>query len=312
MTAKHFNEIMNCLDDDLLEQAQMPPVRKNHRLVYLVSASAACLCLILLAMHLIPYHYRAAVPDISDITAMGYYLPVPQDSENILYDIVSLQDGRCIAQVEFSYAKNDYIYRCVSANGTEEFSLLAETGSADLEWSVGDLCLQLSYDENGNTMLGWYCPSEDIQWCLIGPENTAPLFDTALLILNTLGYELAVCPSGAQNVSYNVCRIGELTVGETVFSLGGVNYSFRMASSPDSFGSFPDISGLDGSFSILLEDSVVWCPAVLSYNEGGEGKIIWFDVVPGMVYSLSMDSSASRTALMSAALALFEPAQGDS
>lgn len=311
MNIKHFNKIMNCLDDDLLEQAQMSPRRKANRLVYLVSASAACLCLIL-ALHFIPNLQRASGPDASDITALGYRLPLPQESENILYDLVSLQDGRSIAQVGFSYGQSDYICRCVSANGEGDFALLADIGSADLEWSVGELSLQLSRDKNGSAILGWYSPSEDIQWCLIGPENNDSLFDTALLILNTLGYKLAVCPSGAQNISYNVCQVAELTAGETTFTLGGIGYSFRMASSPDTFGSFPDISGLENSFSVRLEDSVVWCPAVLSYNEGKDGKIIWFDVVPGIVYSLSMDSGASRTALMSAALALFEPAQGDS
>ena len=56
---------------------------------------------------------------------------------------------------------------------------------------------------------------------------------------------------------------------------------------------------------------VLWCPAVISYDESGAGKITWFDVAPGLVYSLSADSGASRDALLDMVNRLFTPAQGE-
>ena len=56
---------------------------------------------------------------------------------------------------------------------------------------------------------------------------------------------------------------------------------------------------------------MAWCSARLSWNEDGSGKLVWFDLVPGLLYSLTMDSGASEQALMDMAAQLYEPAQGD-
>ena len=37
--------------------------------------------------------------------------------------------------------------------------------------------------------------------------------------------------------------------------------------------------------------------------------LLWFDLVPGILYSMSMDSGASEEALLEMANSLFEPAQ---
>ena len=51
--------------------------------------------------------------------------------------------------------------------------------------------------------------------------------------------------------------------------------------------------------------------AQLSYDEGGAGKIIWFDIVPGIEYSLSVESGANAEALSDMASLLFTPMQGE-
>jgi hypothetical protein len=56
---------------------------------------------------------------------------------------------------------------------------------------------------------------------------------------------------------------------------------------------------------------VSWCPARVYYNAGGEGKIVWFDIVPGLLYSLTMSNGASEKALEEMASQLYTPAQGD-
>ena len=57
--------------------------------------------------------------------------------------------------------------------------------------------------------------------------------------------------------------------------------------------------------------AVSYCVARLSYEDGGGGKIVWFDPVPGLLYSLSMNSNASAEQLTELAVQLFSPAQGD-
>ena len=71
-----------------------------------------------------------------------------------------------------------------------------------------------------------------------------------------------------------------------------------------------DISGL-GSFSLSAAGKVSYCDAQLSYDEDGAGKIIWFDIVPGVEYSLSVESGASEDSLIAMANELFTPLQGE-
>ena len=54
-----------------------------------------------------------------------------------------------------------------------------------------------------------------------------------------------------------------------------------------------------------------WCPARLAWNDGGTGKVVWFDVVTGQLYSLSVDAGASRESLLDLAGQLFLPAQDE-
>ena len=72
---------------------------------------------------------------------------------------------------------------------------------------------------------------------------------------------------------------------------------------------FADISGIDGTFAENIEGKVLWCSAKLHFDQNGQGRIVWFDVVPGILYSLSMDSGASEAALLDLATELFVPAQ---
>ena len=70
-----------------------------------------------------------------------------------------------------------------------------------------------------------------------------------------------------------------------------------------------DISGTTNTFEASSESQVLWCSAKLEYTENEGGKVIWFDVVPGILYSLHMGSGASEEALLDMAAQLFEPAQ---
>ena len=76
-----------------------------------------------------------------------------------------------------------------------------------------------------------------------------------------------------------------------------------------------DVSG-NGSITVhtwmdtrISAGEVTWCRAKINYTPGEQGRIIWFDLVPGILYSLSMDSSASDEVLLELANELFVPAQ---
>lgn len=73
---------------------------------------------------------------------------------------------------------------------------------------------------------------------------------------------------------------------------------------------FQDISGLP-DYGTTEDVELLWCPAVVSYDEGGTGKRTWFDAAPGLVYSLSNDTGASKGTLPEMAASPFTPAQGD-
>ena len=70
-----------------------------------------------------------------------------------------------------------------------------------------------------------------------------------------------------------------------------------------------DISGMAGPFEKVAAGEIHWCKAKIIFNDNGQGKILWFDLVPGILYSVSMDSGASEEGLLNIAYSLFEPAQ---
>ncbi len=98
-------------------------------------------------------------------------------------------------------------------------------------------------------------------------------------------------------------------MGETTFTLDGVSCAYRIAPTYDTSADFADISGVEENFAHHAETEVGWCPARLDWSEAGAGKIVWFDVVPGQLYSLSVDAGASQESLVDLASRLFTPAQ---
>ena len=72
-----------------------------------------------------------------------------------------------------------------------------------------------------------------------------------------------------------------------------------------------DLSGIDAPYETETDTELGWCQAKLLYTDGGAGKILWYDVAPGVLYSLSMDTGASEEALQDMALALYTPLQDD-
>ena len=103
--------------------------------------------------------------------------------------------------------------------------------------------------------------------------------------MKELGYNVAVAPEAATNITYNAFLLNNLTVSETTFILDGIRYSYRIASTNEISEDFADISGTTIAYDNTLRTEIGWCPAKLSYTENKTGKIIWFDIVPGLLYS---------------------------
>ena len=135
------------------------------------------------------------------------------------------------------------------------------------------------------------------------------MLTTASQILRSTGLDVTVAPEEATDITYNAFLLDGLTVAETTFVLDGIRFSYRMAATAELLEDFKDISGIEGPFERISAGEVAWCRAKINYTEGEQGRIIWFDVVPGILYSMSMEQGASDETLLELANELFEPAQ---
>ena len=290
-----FRTLMNSVDDDLLEEAMTTQKRKRP-LPWIAAAVAACLLLVVGTM------MRPGVT-MATLSGMGYDMKLPEKAEYIRYDIVSILD-REAAQASFVIRDTKYVYQAVK---TVEQQPLSDSGEV-LSWNVGNVDIQLS-SSGASTSVSWYRAEEQTQWYLTADADSLEVLTTASQILRATGLNVAVAPADARNITYNAFLLEGLTVAETTFELDGITYAYRMAATMELGEDFADISGIDSPFAESIEDRVLWCRAKLRFDRGGRGKVVWFDVVPGILYSLSMDDGASEAALLDLATELFVPAQ---
>lgn len=290
-----FRTLMNAVDDDLLEEAMTTQKRKRP-LPWIAAAVAACLLLVMGSM------MRPGVT-MATLSGMGYDMKLPEKAEHIRYDIVSMFD-REAAQASFVIRDTKYVYQAVK---TEAKQPLSESGEV-LSWNAGNVDIQLS-SSGASTSVSWYLSEEQTQWYLTADADSLEVLTTASQILRATGLNVAVAPADARNITYNAFLLEGLTVAETTFELDGITYAYRMAATMELGEDFADISGIGGTFAENIEGKVLWCSAKLHFDQNGQGRIVWFDVVPGILYSLSMDSGASESALLDLATELFVPAQ---
>lgn len=297
-----FQFLMTAVDDDLLEEA-MTPVRKRTPRPWIAAAIAACLVLVIGLVSL-PGRYAAVTA--AQLAEMGYEMKLPQQAEKIRYEIVSKAEQQA-AQASFLIQHTKYTYQTVKALEQQPLSP-GKSEDQVLSWSAGDLNIQL-LSSPSTTFVSWYIQEEQTQCYLTARANTLEVLTTASQILRATGLNVTVAPDDAENITYNAFRLDGLTVAETTFQIDGITYAYRMAATMELLENFADISGMDGPFARIAAGEVYWCRAKLNFNDGGQGKILWFDLVPGILYSMSMDRDASREALLDMANSLFEPAQ---
>ena len=294
-----FRLLMNAVDDDLLEEAAVPV--KRARILPWIAAAA---CLVLMAgLTLGPNHSPAMT--LSQLADCGYDIRLPEEAMQISCGITTHTD-REAAQASFLLEDTEYVYYTVK---TLEPQPLPHSADAQvLSWNSGDLGIQLLSSDTG-TSVSWYQQEQQTQCYLSATASTRQVLTTASQILRATGLNVAVAPPDARNITYNAFLLEGLTVAETTFELDGITYAYRMAATMELGEDFADISGIDGTFAVNIEGKVLWCSAKLHFDQNGQGRIVWFDVVPGILYSLSMDSGASEAALLDLATELFVPAQ---
>ena len=294
-----FRIVMEAVDNDLLEEA-MEPVAKRKRPTWIIAA-AACLLLVLSLPMLRP---RTPSVSLAQLQGMGYEMTLPETVEVISYELVTLDD-RSGAQARFLVGDTEYIYR---EEKTDQPRPLADGTAELLTWNADSLDIQLCTAAD-STSVSWYTREEQTQGYLTAQADSLAVLTTASQILRTTGLDVTVAPEAAKDITYNAFLLDGLTVAETTFELDGVRFSYRMAATAELLEDFTDISGMAGPFERISAGEVAWCRAKINYTPGGPGRIIWFDVVPGILYSMSMDDGASDEVLQALANELFEPAQ---
>jgi hypothetical protein len=295
----NFRIVMQAVDDDLLEEA-MAPIAKKKRPAWIL---AACACL-LLVLSLPMLRPRTPAVSLEQLQSMGYAMTLPETVEVIGYELVTLHE-RSGAQARFLVGNTEYVYR---EEKTAQPLPLADGAAELLSWNADSLDIQM-YTGTDSTSVSWYTREDQTQGYLTAQADSMEVLTTASQILRSTGLDVTVAPEAAQDITYNAFLLDGLTVAETTFELDGIRFSYRMAATAELLEDFTDISGMDGPFDRISAGEVSWCRAKINYTPGGQGRIIWFDVVPGILYSMGMDRDASDEILLELANELFEPAQ---
>ena len=305
---------MDAIDEEWLEEVQRPLPRFSG--VRRWGALAACFCAAALAAALwLPGRIgdRAAGSDNGragtfaaggDTQPLSATLVLPADAELAADPQPHRDESGAVTSVSctVTLGGSDYDYGAAYAAGP----LAAPDGAMPSgSWQVGPLTLLL-YDDGA---VGWYDAECGVQWYCVPLEDGQPLV-TAFAMMDAQSYTVPAPPAGAEVLGYDLFDRDGSTVTEVTFVQDGSTWCYRMAPTADVSDTIPDISAFTGGTE-TAESLVAWCPAVLRWDEGGAGCILWRDMAPGLVYSLTADSGASETVLQDMAALVFRPAQDE-
>ena len=318
-----FTRMMSAVDEDLLEEAQRPVKHQRKRpWIALAASTAACIAIIASTV------LRAPAPNPSDSTlvinpmktatvveveALGYRIPIPENAEAPSYYLINLgaEQATPMAEVRFVQNGGEYTCRTLKTASSEDISGLHTQWSQNDTWKLESLEVTVKEADDLTACVSWYEQDTGMQWCLSGNQGASALLSTAGDILNTLGYNLDVAPDGAKELVFRKLTQEGLSVGETTFVLDGIFYAYRVAATNVVEVNFADISGIEKDFTKEASAEIGWCSARLSFDKNADGKIVWFDPAPGLLYSLYMETGASEEALLDMAALLYDPAQDD-
>ena len=322
MNQKRFYRFMTSIDDTFLEEAMDVSDRYRKRF-YRYAALAASICFVAgTCFWVIPWGRAEKQENYTDenssnaivteavLKELGYDIKIPDDASSVEYILISREDHDIpLLQTSFSMNGTNYVC-CTQQTDYPELLHDFEYQENSISWTMGELEL-CSYQYDTFSYVDWYISDTGTQWSLCAQIDDTSVMTTARDILINLGLDVKVEPEGAQDVLYHVFSLEDFVVAETSFLWEGVQYSYRMASASEIFNELPDISETGENYAIEQNSEVGWCPAQLYYTEGEAGKVIWFDVVPGLLYSLTVNDGASERTLLDMAETLYTPAQNE-
>lgn len=332
MNVKKFHDYMNAIDPKFLEEAQIPAPKKKVPVYAWIGSIAAAVAVLVISVVAIRTSQRKTTTEdnFQNMTMMAcaenpVQVVTTEDVAQLGYDVMEWDDAvyttidmgeryaAPMTQTCVTIDGSEYTYRALQTDEAEDISGMYYDWEDTLFWTVDNVELQLQVCEEAS-LLTWYDPVKETE-CSIsvtGDINQRESFmNNAREIMEILGYNVSVAPEGASDVYYRVQKVGDLVAGETSFVYEGVAYAYRIASTIEVKEDFDDISGTTDDFEQEKEGKVQYCPARLSYNTGKNGKIVWFDVVPGLLYSITMEDKAAEASLLSMAEMIFVPAQGE-
>ncbi len=308
---------MDAIDDELLEEAQRPLHRGGAVLRW--GGLAACLCAAALTVGLWqPWNGVAQTADEAAFSAvedaavssvspdpLSASLTLPENGELVsAYDLHRDAAG-AVSSVSCTVSLNGADYAYTAAYAAQPMTAPDGTQPADT-WQLGGLTLLL-YDDGA---VSWYDADKGIQWYCVAAEDGEPLM-TAFALMDAQYYSVPSAPEGAELTDYELFELDGMTVTGVSFTLDNRSWCYRMASTADVTDNIPDISQFEGG-SLTAEGTVRWCTTALRWDEGGAGCVIWKDIVPGLTYSLTVDTGAAETLLCDTAALVFKPAQEES
>ena len=126
-------------------------------------------------------------------------------------------------------------------------------------------------------------------------------------VQQTLGFALTV-PEDAENVLYFILS-GDTE--ELHFTLNGLDYVARLKATAE----FEDISGIYYEWTDTLDGTIENCQCKQMRYCGDEADVdvcLWYDAVPGLMYSLSTgDSSLDGFDITAVAMQVYAPIPGN-
>lgn len=314
MKSSRFDLLMTSVDDSLLEEA-LQPCSGSRKLSKLIILTAACLCL-MIGAYFFFQRQPTATPDenavfAKDLQAFDYDLPLLEGHtysvDYALYDYGTEYSVPLAEAILTTPDHHTYIVRSLKTPTSTDISGMT-TQTEPLIWAYGPLEFRLCTNQS-SSYISWYSSEMQLQYCISANTDTSTLLQTAADIVKILGYQMAISPEGATDIVYQTFLYKGLTVSETSFVWNDATFYFRMASTMDVNIPFEDISGTTTLFQNSRSCEVLWCPAEIFSSQENGGKIIWFDVVPGLLYSLTTEDTIEEEQLLSMAEALFVPAQ---
>jgi hypothetical protein len=233
-----------------------------------------------------------------------------------------------IAQATFTIDGTEYTYRVLLGTEQTDLFVVLDDDTDQMVWTNNDLSISTE-NADDTSYVCWYDMNSQTQWCLASEGDDDVAMDAAYSILMTLGFDIGTAPEGSENVSYDILTVDALdsakepeavdgiTVTDLYFEYDGACCTYRIGVPLTVPEEVPDISETEGNYEITVDTSdestwVGWCRTAIYYTPGGEGKIVWFDVVPGICYSLTVDNGASEDSLRSMAASLYTPMQTES